>query len=368
MTTTTTLTPAAPPAAWSGVTRARELLPPLLRDGVARLGDELGRICGYQLGLCDADGRPVPGAGGKLIRPAFSVLCAEAVGGEAADALPAGAAIELLHNASLIHDDIMDGDRVRRHRPTTWVRFGVPRAILAGDALIALGFETLADRRHPATAASIADLARTLRRLAIGQGDDLRFEREREVGVEECLAMLGGKTGALLGCACRLGAAHGAAHGAEYAAKYGADYGAEYGAVPMAWLDRFEAFGDHLGVAFQLIDDVLGIWGDPAVTGKPVGSDLRARKKSAPVVAALKAGTAASARLDRLYATPGDLTDHQVAVLTGLVEEAGGRTWTLAEADRRIAAAWELLDPLDLDPVARQGLVDLTTALTARHA
>ncbi|GGS08660.1 dimethylallyltransferase [Streptomyces aureoverticillatus] len=352
MTTTTTLTPAAPPAAWSGITRARELLPPLLREWVARLGDELGRICGYQLGLCDADGRPVPDAGGKLLRPAFSVLCAEAVGGEAADALPAGAAIELLHNASLIHDDIMDGDRLRRHRPTAWVRFGVPRALLAGDALIALGFEVLADRRHPATAPSMADLARTLRRLAIGQGDDLRFEREREIGVEECLAMLGGKTGALLGCACRLGAAH----------------GAPPGAVPPAWLDRFERFGDHLGVAFQLIDDVLGIWGDPTVTGKPVGSDLRARKKSAPVVAALQAGTAASARLSRLYATPGDLTDHQVAVLTGLVEDAGGRAWTLAEADRRIAAAWELLDPLDLDPAARRGLVGLTTALTARQS
>ncbi|MFE1554098.1 polyprenyl synthetase family protein [Streptomyces sp. NPDC058734] len=338
-----------PDLAHPGIAQAQELLPPLLRDWIARLGSELGRICGYQLGLCDAQGNPAQGHGGKLIRPAFTLLCSAATGGTAAEALPAAAAIELLHNASLIHDDIMDGDRSRRHRPTAWVRFGVPRALLAGDALIALGFEVLADQRQPTTAAAVADLAGTLRRLAIGQDGDLRFEREREreISIEECLAMLGGKTGALLGCACRLGARHAAA--------------------PPGWADAFDRFGSHLGIAFQIVDDVLGIWGDPAVTGKPVGSDIRARKKSAPVVAALRAGTPASAHLSRWYASTDHLTDDQVGAVTTLVEEAGGRYWALAEADRQLAAAWDILDRLDLDPAARRGLVDLTTTLTTRR-
>ncbi|MFI6809912.1 polyprenyl synthetase family protein [Streptomyces luteogriseus] len=342
-----TTTPAITPVLEAGVAQARSLLPPMLREQVATLGDELGRICGYQLGLCDADGDPLHGCGGKLVRPAFSLLCSAAAGGSADEVLPAASAIELLHNASLIHDDIMDGDHARRHRPTVWARFGVPLALLAGDALIALGFEVLGGHRHPATASAVADLARTLRHLAIGQEQDLRFEREQGIGIEDSLAMLGGKTGALLACACRMGARHASA--------------------PPDWTDRFGRFGMHIGVAFQLVDDDLGIWGDPGVTGKPVGTDLRARKKSAPVVAALQAGTADSARLARLYATPGDLTDTQVTFMADLVEGAGGRTWALAEADRRISAAWDLLDPLDLDLDARRGLVELTTALTTRR-
>jgi geranylgeranyl diphosphate synthase type I len=103
------------------------------------------------------------------------------------------------------------------------------------------------------------------------------------------------------------------------------------------------------------------------VTGKPVGSDLRARKKSAPVVAALLAGTTASKRLARLYASPGDLSDDQVTVLAELVEDAGGRRWALAEADRRVSTAWELLDRLDLDATGRRGLAELSDALTARR-
>ncbi|MEV6684084.1 polyprenyl synthetase family protein [Streptomyces sp. NPDC051130] len=332
-----------------GVAQAQELLPPFLRRWVARLGSELGRICGYQLGLWDVRGDPAGGHGGKLIRPAFTLLCSAATGGGAAEVLPAAAGIELLHNASLIHDDIMDGDRSRRHRPTAWVRFGVPRALLAGDALIALGFEVLAAQRQPTTPAAVAELAGTLRRLAIGQDGDLRFEREgvRNIGIDECLEMLAGKTGALLGSACRMGVHH--------------------AATPPGWADAFDRFGSHLGVAFQLVDDVLGIWGDPAVTGKPVGSDIRARKKSAPVVAALRSGTAASARLLPWYDCANRLTDDQVAVVAELIEEAGGRKWALAEADRRLTAAWDSLDGLDLDPAGRRGLVDLATTLTTRR-
>ncbi|HEV2783939.1 MAG TPA: polyprenyl synthetase family protein [Actinophytocola sp.] len=344
MSTATAL--AGRPDANLGVLRARALLPPVLRSWIERLGGELSQICGYQLGMYDVDGRPTGTVSGKLLRPAFALLCSAATGGRSEDVVPAAAAIELLHNASLIHDDIMDGDRERRHRPTVWARYGVASAILAGDALIALGFEVLASHRHPATAHSTAVLARTLRLLARGQESDLRFETESTVDPDECLAMMAGKTGVLLGCACRLGAA--------------------YSPGPPDLAERFERFGVHLGVAFQLVDDILGIWGDPAVTGKPVGADLRARKKSAPVVAALAAGTPASARLADRYACPGELTDAEVARLTEWVEEAGGRAWTLAEADRQVSAAWDLLEGLDLDDQARSSLATLTTQLMTR--
>jgi geranylgeranyl diphosphate synthase, type I len=327
-----------------GVLQARALLPPVLRRWTDQLGGELSRVCGYQLGLHDEAGRPTGLIGGKLLRPALTLLCSAATGGRPADVVPAGAAIELLHNGSLIHDDIMDGDRERRHRPTVWARFGVPAAILAGDALIALGFEVLASHRHPATAHSTAVLARTLRLMARGQDSDLRFERQSTVDLNECLAMMAGKTGTLLGCACRLGAA--------------------YSAGPADWADRFERFGVHLGVAFQLLDDMLGIWGDPAVTGKAIGSDLRARKKSAPVAATLAAG---SPHFAARYASPDPLTDDDVALLTELIEQAGGREWTMAEAHRQVTAAWDLLDGLDLDGPARSSLATLTSTLMSRR-
>jgi geranylgeranyl diphosphate synthase type I len=315
---------------------ARHLTAPALVAAVDRLGGRLAEVCGYQIGARDEHGGHTATVGGKLLRPAFTLLSAVAAGGSPRDAVPAATAIELLHNASLVHDDIMDGDRYRRGRPTVWAHYGVPMAILAGDALIALGFEVLGEK------GSVTALARTLRLLALGQDRDLEFETRRSVSVPECLAMLTGKTGVLLGCACALGAASAGA--------------------PDEWVDRFDRWGTHLGVAFQLVDDLLGIWGDPAVTGKPVGADLRARKKSAPVVAALSVDLG----LARTYASPGDWDDAEVARVTGMIERTGAREWVRSEIDRRTEAAWAELDDLDLEPAARRDLHTLTAALAVR--
>ncbi|CRK61655.1 Octaprenyl diphosphate synthase / Dimethylallyltransferase / Geranyltranstransferase / Geranylgeranyl diphosphate synthase [Alloactinosynnema sp. L-07] len=331
--------PAAAPALGThpGVAMARHLTTPALVAAIDRLGGRLTEVCGYQLGIRDEHGRHTATVGGKLLRPAFTLLSAVAAGGAPRAAVPAAVAIELLHNASLVHDDIMDGDRTRRGRPTVWAHYGVPLAILAGDALIALGFEVLAE-----TGSSVTPLARTLRLLALGQDSDLDFETRRSVSPSECLAMLTGKTGVLLGCACALGAASAGA--------------------PAEWVERFDRWGTHLGVAFQLVDDLLGIWGDPAVTGKPVGADLLSRKKSAPVVAAL----AADMGLAQLYARPGDWDAREVARVTGLIERTGAREWVRAEIDRRTELAWAELAGLDLDPSARRDLRTLTTALAIR--
>ncbi|GAA3989456.1 family 2 encapsulin nanocompartment cargo protein polyprenyl transferase [Allokutzneria multivorans] len=288
---------------------ARRAVEPALRTAIDRLSEPTRRIAGYHLGWWDAHGHPGEEVtAGKALRPALTLLCAHAVGASTERAVPVAAAVELVHNFSLLHDDIIDGDRLRRQRPTAWSVFGAPAAILAGDALLALAVRMLA--AHP----GMARLGITLVELVNGQSADIAFTEREEVGLAECVAMAGGKTAALLGCACALGALAGGAEDTQ--------------------VERWRRFGHHLGLSFQLVDDLLGIWGDPARTGKPVGSDLRAGKKSLPVVAALTAGNDAARRLARLYSRPTPLEEADVAVVTELIERAGGRAWAQREADR----------------------------------
>jgi geranylgeranyl diphosphate synthase type I len=324
-----------------GLLAAKALIPPALRAWTARLDPESAAPCRHQLGLDGA-----PNEGGKLVRPALCLLSAAAAGGEPSKVVSACVAVELVHNATLVHDDIMDGDALRRHRPTVWAKYGVPTAILAGDTLLSLGFEALTEDPHPAAPEAAADLARTLRILSSGQERDLRYARLPSITLRQCLSMLEAKSGSLLGYACRVGAA--------------------YAGAPAGHRSRFTGFGTDLGVAFQLVDDLLGIWGDPRATGKPAGSDLRARKKSAPVVAALASGGAAAARLAELYAARGPLDRRAVRDAARLVEQAGGRAWTLREIRRRTESALRQLDGLGIDPAARDGLGELVSAITER--
>jgi geranylgeranyl diphosphate synthase, type I len=332
----------APPTP-GDVASARRLLPGELRRWIDMLGPELAHICAHQLCLDDDTG------GGKLARPALAIGCARAAGGATVDALPAAVAVELIPNASLIHDDIMDGDECRRHRPTVWTQYGVAAAILAGDALIGLGFEALAtDAPAPYAGPAAADLARAVRSLAIGQGADLRLEGSTTATTADSLALIAGKTGALFAVAGRLGA--------------------RLGGAPDSWIAAFTDFGANLGVAFQLVDDLLGIWGDPAVTGKPVGSDLRARKNSAPVTAALATGGTAANRLREIYRSADPMTDAGVAEARALVERAGGRAWTVDQCRRHVRAAWDAIDPLPLGDAARDALHDVAEYIVAEHA
>ncbi|MBE1530945.1 family 2 encapsulin nanocompartment cargo protein polyprenyl transferase [Actinomadura algeriensis] len=340
--------PPRPPAevlAWS-----RALLDPALRAAVDDLPAATRDIAAFHFGWRDAEGRPASGDAGKAVRPALTLLSAAAVGGTAAAALPAAVAVELAHNFSLLHDDVMDGDVTRRHRPTAWTVFGSNAAILAGDALLAGAFEALAG--GPAPASSVRTLGRAVLELVEGQGEDLSFERRAEVPLAECLAMAGRKTGALLGAACALGAALG-----------GADANAEGIALRA---ERLGSFGERVGLAFQLADDLLGIWGDPDVTGKPVHSDLRNRKQSLPVVAALESGTPAGDELAVLYRRGDPLADTDAARAAALVEAAGAREWAARKADALCAAALTDLDAADPVPTVAAELRALAHMLTHR--
>ncbi|MGA8112712.1 MAG: polyprenyl synthetase family protein [Actinocatenispora sp.] len=334
----------------------RELVEPGLRDAIDRLDPHNRLVTGYHLGLWEADGTPTTG-GGKGMRAAFTLLSARAAGATASRGAPAAVAVELVHNYSLLHDDVMDHDAERRHKPTAWTVYGESDAILAGDALLGLAFEVLADSGEATAPWALRTVAVTVRQLVTGQTADLGFERRDDVVLDESLAMVRGKTAALFACACSVGAM--------------------LCDAPSDLTLRLARYGEHLGVAFQLVDDLLGIWGSPEVTGKPVLHDLQSRKKSMPVVYALNSGVTAADRLRDLYFAPGELDGDRLTLAAALIEEAGGREWTEREAQRQLDLALGQLDEIDrlaadtaglrpLPPDVRTELVDLAHFVTRR--
>ncbi|MFE8936480.1 family 2 encapsulin nanocompartment cargo protein polyprenyl transferase [Streptomyces sp. NPDC007872] len=327
--------------------RTRAAVQPQLRSTVETLPGSIRRVAMYHFGWEHADGTPAAGQAGKAVRPALVLAAARALGAEEARAVKAAAAVELAHNFTLLHDDIVDGDPTRRHRPTAWTVFGIPDALIAGDAMSALALRLLAEDPHPASAAASARLAACVIELCAGQQADCAFERRgpREVSLDECTAMATAKTGALLGCACALGALYAGAGEEEVAA--------------------MDAFGREAGLAFQLIDDLIGIWGNPERTGKPAGADLAARKKSLPVVAALTSGTPAGEELAELYSRPA-LDAAGVRAAADAVERAGGRDWAQAQAAERMGRAVEHLAQAVPDPVAAGDLLALAEFVTRR--
>ncbi|GAA0503733.1 dimethylallyltransferase [Saccharopolyspora subtropica] len=327
----------------TATSRARGLTEPLLRAIVDSLGPTLAGIGHYHFGW-------QPGtelAAGKAVRPTLAVLAAEAVGAAPSAALPAAAAAELVHNFSLIHDDIIDSDEQRRGRPSVWKAHGVAAAILIGDALHSAAFELLLGTGSPHAAAVAERLAVAMREVVIGQVQDIEFTGRpwsgaQAVTVAEYQAMAEAKTGALL--------AFSAAGGAQLA-----------GASPEA-VRAFDALGRHLGLAFQCTDDVLGIWGDPLVTGKPVFGDLREGKKTLPMIAALSSGTPAGNRLRELLPA-GDAEPELVAAL---VEEAGGRQYAEQEAARQLRGVAQQLDALPMPEQVRRSFKALAGTLIGR--
>ena len=362
-----------------------------MRDAVARLTPSIRDVVSYHLGWTDADGNPTAVKGGKGIRAALATLSAEASWADASVGAPGGVAVELVHNFSLLHDDLMDGDVERRHRPTAWSLWGPSVALLAGDALSTLATDVLLRNPNPAAPAATLALSEATAEMIAGQADDLAFEARRSVSVEECMGMSTAKTGALLGCAASIGAI--------------------LAGAPLATVRALRDFGRHLGVAFQATDDLLGIWGDPATTGKPIGNDIRQRKKSMPIVAALAAGDDEAKELDALLfdarpasgpasaaATNGrtgstrashrsdkratstlavpdwapallsPLSQEEVTRATWLVEACGGREWTAARAKAHLDAALGSLERARLSAVPRRSLADLAVYVVERES
>lgn len=340
---------AAPPA----LDRFRDAIAQEMRDTLRTSEQPVYGMQRYHLGWQEADGSAVQLVTGKLFRPALCLLCCQAVGGDFERALAAAAAVEFVHNFSLIHDDIEDVSRVRHGRRTVWDLWGVAHGVNTGDSMFVvarLALHRLAAQSYqPQTVINaFLLLDRACQRLCEGQDLDLRFEQREAVSMDEYLQMIAGKTGALIGASAALGAL--------------------LGEAPPSVVALFDRFGRLLGRAFQVEDDVLGVWGTQARTGKPSGDDIRSRKKSYPIVHALDVVSAGErSRLLALYAQQ-DLDEAAVEEVLSIFAEHGIREAAEAEAKRAAAAAAALISRTALVEPVRHELISLAEFVAAREA
>jgi geranylgeranyl diphosphate synthase type I len=265
----------------------------------------------YHLGWRDEQLTPADFDPGKLLRPRFVLLGCAAAGGSEQQAMPLAAGIQLIHDFSLIHDDIEDDSDTRRGRTTTWKQFGLAQGLNAGDGMFAiahLSVHRLADAGVPL--AVVLEILRrfdqTILTICEGQFLDLSYEGDLAIDEAAYIAMISRKTAALIAAACGLGAVLG-----------GGDARLARGLFD---------FGQALGLAFQIQDDVLGIWGDPAETGKPFAADILRRKVSLPVIHALRSATRRD-ELARLYARP-SAGEAEAAKILEIMAEAGSQRYS----------------------------------------
>jgi len=273
--------------------------------------------------------RQYPYAGGKRMRPAIAMVAAGAVGGNREKAIPFAVAVEYIHNFTLIHDDFMDGDEVRRGMVTSHVKYGVPTSILAGDALFAKAFEIISELDVPdsvlrqvlkVTAEAVWDLAR-------GQQMDVNNENGEEVSMDEYIETIRLKTSVLFAASAAGGAMIGGADDNTVKAIH------EYAML--------------LGVAFQMFDDILGIMGDPKKTGKSAGNDIRKGKSTVMVTHALKNINDRDAmRTFRNILGKTDASEDEIQLVRKILEDAGSIKFALALADEYTKKAMSKLDVL----------------------
>lgn len=307
----------------------------------------------YHLGWEDASGRPEQAPQGKRIRPLLVLMSAAAASGDPRKALPAAAAVELLHNFSLIHDDIEDAGETRRHRPCLWTWSGVPQAINSGDGMFTiarLALHGLAERDVPLDrilwAMRVFD--RTALRLTEGQYLDMAFEQRRHVSLDSYLQMISGKTAALMGASTQLGPIVAGANESD--------------------VFYFRQFGYELGIAFQIQDDILGIWGDEHVTGKSVSTDLLTRKKTLPVLFALSQPGPQGDALRALYQREEPFTEHDLPQVLAHLDALRARAYAQEQAEEHLHRALAALDTLKGDVSGLALLREIAQKLSGRQS
>ena len=333
--------------------RYRDSLAAEMRSAIPEGSPQLYDLLKYHMGWVDSHGIPVSGAEsqGKALRPTLCLFSCEALSGQWQTALPAAAAMEFVHNFSLIHDDIQDGDEERRHQPTVWSVWGVPQALVAGDAMFTLADATAHRLSSQGLSASaVLDVSKLMMEgyleMIEGQCLDLSFEEDVEVSVDDYLGMIALKTGALIRCSMAIGAS--------------------IGSGDSATVQAFSRSGARLGRAFQIRDDVLGIWGEEETTGKAVGADILRKKKSYPLAYALDtASFGARERLaDALQKT--QLSRSDVDEVLGILDEVGAQDAARELVSHNAEQAVEELESVELPSWARSEFRQLVDFLTSR--
>jgi len=293
-----------------------------------------------------------PDATGKRIRPLLVLLtCLASSGAEGVDetwrlALPAAAAVELVHNFSLVHDDIQDNSPKRRGRDTVWVKWGAPMAINAGDALFVMSNQAIVDLKHTYLAEVVVKAAEILHNTCLdltrGQFLDMSYEERKDLRVDDYWSMISGKTSALLSACCHIGAL--------------------LGGAGIEMQEIYRSYGHYLGLAFQVQDDILGIWGDEAVTGKSVASDLVEGKNSLPVLI----GLSKKGRFAERWAQ-GPIKADEVDELARALASEGGYGEAKEASIQMTDMAINALREADPQGEAGEALFELTNRLLNRN-
>lgn len=306
----------------------------------------------YHFGWIDEQNQPIHNISGKALRPTLCLLAYESTGNDYHKVLPAAASLELTHNFSLIHDDIQDNDQERRGRPTVWSIWGIPQAINAGTSARILA--NLALLRLSENGISMERLLRaqyildsSCLKMIEGQYLDISYEHRLDIGIDDYLDMIDKKTAALIGCSLQIGSL--------------------LGTDDESLIELFRSFGNNLGLAFQIRDDILGIWGNDKKTGKPLGSDIMRRKKSFPVVFALeKAKGEEKARLVKIYEGE-NIDSNDLDTVLAILNSVSARIQAQSMAEEYRDKALDEIDKMSLLPWAQDGLKDMAHFLVERE-
>ena len=316
------------------IVRHRDAIEQALKDALAIDASPLAGPARYVMGWEDADGQPLE-SGGKRIRPALALVAAGIFTQDARAGMPAAVAIELIHNFSLVHDEIQDHDDVRHGRPTAYTVWGAGQAINLGDFMYGRAIRALSesDAEPVRCVRAMAVLMRAVEGMIAGQWRDISFEERTGVTVDEYIEMIQGKTGVLLGASLEMGAILGGATKSE--------------------AETLGRWGTRLGLAFQAVDDYLGIWGDEALTGKTTTGDIARRKKTLPIIHAMSQ-PAASSVIRTIY---GDGTQmERYGEVVAALEAAGSDALCRDMARRFADEASEMVETLELDDNSRETL------------
>ncbi len=305
----------------------------------------------YHLGWIEEKGNLRESLAGKALRPTLCLLACEAINRDYNRALPAAAAIELVHNFSLIHDDIQDDDRERRHRHTVWSIWGKPQAINAGTAmhiLASLALSRLSNHNIPVTQQLHVRrlIDESSLKLIEGQYLDIDYESRFDINVRDYINMIEKKTAALITCSLETGVL--------------------LGGDDNQLIKSFRTVGRNLGLIFQIKDDILGIWGNKAKTGKPLGSDIRRRKKTLPVIYALDKGKETQRKkLEDMYGN-GLLNDNDVATFLTILESVHAQQYAQKTAEMYCRKAIEAIDKLPILLSAKHEMKEVAYFLLER--
>ena len=306
----------------------------------------------YHLGWIDEKGNPAANDSGKALRSALCLFSCEATGGNFRKALPAAAALELIHNFSLIHDDIQDDDRERRHRPTVWAIWGKPQAINAGTAMRILANAALVRLQgNGLSSDKQLHLSQRLDQVSLdlieGQYLDIGFEDHFNIKVSDYLTMVGGKTASLIAGSMEIGA--------------------YIGTDDENLVQSFSEAGKNLGLAFQIRDDILGIWGKHEETGKPSGNDIRRKKKSYPVVFALENARGSSKKELLSIYQDGGINQNSVNKVLAIFEKSGARDNAQKLVEKYSELAREVFNRTNPSQPVKRNMEEVLEFLTDRN-